>query len=75
MCIYAFDVCFLVFCILAEDEEETIEAQEKVEGNVDHAEELDDLTREGRYSLMLSLLLLIWTLSIRHCKSEKEHPS
>lgn len=31
----------------AEDEEDTIAAQEKVEGNVDHAEELDDLAREG----------------------------
>lgn len=33
---------------LAEDEEDTIAAQEKVEGNVNHAEELDDLAREGR---------------------------
>ncbi|XP_044194585.1 helicase SRCAP isoform X1 [Thunnus albacares] len=31
----------------AEDEEDTIAAQEKVEGNVDHAEELDDLAKEG----------------------------
>uniref|UniRef100_H3CXJ7 Snf2-related CREBBP activator protein n=1 Tax=Tetraodon nigroviridis TaxID=99883 RepID=H3CXJ7_TETNG len=30
----------------AEDEEDTIAAQEKVEGNVDHAEELDDLAKE-----------------------------
>ncbi|KAF7664965.1 hypothetical protein LDENG_00158810 [Lucifuga dentata] len=35
----------------AEDEEDTIAAQEKVEGNVDHAEELDDLTREGDMSI------------------------
>lgn len=33
---------------LAEDEENTIAAQEKVEGNVDHTEELDDLAREGK---------------------------
>lgn len=31
----------------AEDEEDTIADQEKVEGNVNHAEELDDLAREG----------------------------
>lgn len=31
----------------AQDEEDTIAAQEKVEGQVDHAEELDDLAREG----------------------------
>ncbi|XP_057681895.1 helicase SRCAP [Corythoichthys intestinalis] len=31
----------------AEDEEDTIAAQEKVEGDVDHAEELDDLAKEG----------------------------
>ncbi|XP_044035906.1 helicase SRCAP isoform X2 [Siniperca chuatsi] len=35
----------------AEDEEDTIAAQEKVEGNVDHAEELDDLAREGDMSV------------------------
>uniref|UniRef100_A0A667X9C1 Snf2 related CREBBP activator protein n=1 Tax=Myripristis murdjan TaxID=586833 RepID=A0A667X9C1_9TELE len=35
----------------AEDEEDTIAAQEKVEGNVDHAEELDDLAREGDMSI------------------------
>lgn len=34
---------------LAEDEEDTIAAQEKVEGNFDHTEELDDLAREGRF--------------------------
>lgn len=39
---------FLFFFFLAEDEEDTIAAQEKVEGNVDHAAELDDLTREGK---------------------------
>uniref|UniRef100_A0A3P9JQC8 Snf2-related CREBBP activator protein n=1 Tax=Oryzias latipes TaxID=8090 RepID=A0A3P9JQC8_ORYLA len=35
----------------AEDEEDTIAAQEKREGNVDHAEELDDLNREGEMSI------------------------
>ncbi|XP_059180034.1 helicase SRCAP isoform X2 [Centropristis striata] len=35
----------------AEDEEDTIAAQEKVEGNVDHGEELDDLAREGDMSV------------------------
>ncbi|XP_037546884.1 helicase SRCAP [Nematolebias whitei] len=35
----------------AEDEEDTIAAQEKVEGHVNHAEELDDLAREGDMSL------------------------
>ncbi len=44
-----FDVIFVLwlFPFSAEDEEDTIAAQEKVEGNVDHAEELDDLAREG----------------------------
>lgn len=31
----------------AEDEEETIDAEEKLEGDVDHSKELDDLTTEG----------------------------
>lgn len=35
----------------AEDQEDTIAAQEKVEGDVNHAEELDDLAREGRVLL------------------------
>ncbi|CAG5903415.1 unnamed protein product [Menidia menidia] len=35
----------------AEDEEDTIAAQEKVEGNVNHAEELDDLAKEGDMSM------------------------
>ncbi|KAM8889636.1 uncharacterized protein srcap isoform 1-T1 [Synchiropus picturatus] len=35
----------------AEDEEDTIAAQEKVEGNVDHTEELGDLAREGDMSI------------------------
>ncbi|XP_058477545.1 helicase SRCAP [Solea solea] len=35
----------------AEDEEDTIAAQEKVEGTVDHAEELDDLAKEGDMSI------------------------
>lgn len=43
-------ILFIYFSswFLAEDEEDTIAAQEKVEGNVNHAEELDDLAREGR---------------------------
>uniref|UniRef100_A0A672H9V4 Snf2-related CREBBP activator protein n=1 Tax=Salarias fasciatus TaxID=181472 RepID=A0A672H9V4_SALFA len=40
----------------AEDEEDTIAAQEKVEGNVNHAEELDDLAREGEHMSMEELL-------------------
>ncbi|KAM8836394.1 uncharacterized protein srcap isoform 1-T2 [Spinachia spinachia] len=35
----------------AQDEEDTIAAQEKVEGQVDHAEELDDLAKEGDLSV------------------------
>ncbi|XP_030256972.1 helicase SRCAP isoform X4 [Sparus aurata] len=35
----------------AEDEEDTIAAQEKVEGNLNHEEELDDLAREGDMSV------------------------
>ncbi|CAL8260066.1 unnamed protein product [Arctogadus glacialis] len=35
----------------AEDQEDTIDAQEKVEGTVDHAEELDDLAKEGDMSM------------------------
>ncbi|XP_031416506.1 helicase SRCAP isoform X2 [Clupea harengus] len=35
----------------AEDEEETIEAQEAVEGDGNHDEELDDLTKEGEMSM------------------------
>ncbi|XP_041830226.1 helicase SRCAP isoform X2 [Melanotaenia boesemani] len=35
----------------AEDEEDTIAAQEKVEGNVNHKEELDDLAKEGDMSI------------------------
>ncbi|XP_030631002.1 helicase SRCAP [Chanos chanos] len=35
----------------AEDEEETIEAQEMIEGDGDHAEELDDLAKEGEMSM------------------------
>lgn len=42
------DVFFPPIIFLAADEEDTIAAQEKVEGNVDHTEELDDLAREGR---------------------------
>uniref|UniRef100_A0A8C2E4G5 Snf2-related CREBBP activator protein n=1 Tax=Cyprinus carpio TaxID=7962 RepID=A0A8C2E4G5_CYPCA len=35
----------------AEDEEDTIAAQEVIEGDGDHAEELDDLAREGEISM------------------------
>ncbi|XP_035000891.2 helicase SRCAP isoform X2 [Hippoglossus stenolepis] len=35
----------------AEDEEDTIAAQEKVEGDLNHAEELDDLAKEGDLSV------------------------
>uniref|UniRef100_A0A8C3B2L7 Snf2-related CREBBP activator protein n=1 Tax=Cyclopterus lumpus TaxID=8103 RepID=A0A8C3B2L7_CYCLU len=35
----------------ARDEEDTIAAQEKVEGNLDHAEELDDLAKEGVHAV------------------------
>uniref|UniRef100_H3AHV5 Snf2 related CREBBP activator protein n=1 Tax=Latimeria chalumnae TaxID=7897 RepID=H3AHV5_LATCH len=35
----------------AQDEEETIEAQEVLEGDVDHAAELDDLVKEGELSM------------------------
>ncbi|KAL6475282.1 hypothetical protein MHYP_G00163220 [Metynnis hypsauchen] len=35
----------------AEDVEDTIEAQERVEGDGDHAEELDDLVKEGEMSI------------------------
>ncbi|XP_051530185.1 helicase SRCAP-like isoform X2 [Myxocyprinus asiaticus] len=35
----------------AEDEEDTIAAQEKIEGDGDHAEEIDDLAREGEMSM------------------------
>ncbi|XP_016313913.1 helicase SRCAP-like isoform X2 [Sinocyclocheilus anshuiensis] len=35
----------------AEDEEDTIAAQEVIEGDGDHAEELDDLAREGEMSM------------------------
>nr|XP_055032950.1 helicase SRCAP isoform X2 [Misgurnus anguillicaudatus] len=35
----------------AEDEEDTIAAQEIIEGDGDHADELDDLTREGEMSM------------------------
>lgn len=37
----------------AEDQEDTIAAQEKVEGDVNHAEELDDLAREGTVGFLL----------------------
>ncbi|XP_036428721.1 helicase SRCAP isoform X2 [Colossoma macropomum] len=35
----------------AEDVEDTIEAQERIEGDGDHAEELDDLAKEGEMSI------------------------
>uniref|UniRef100_A0AAQ5XDA2 Snf2-related CREBBP activator protein n=1 Tax=Amphiprion ocellaris TaxID=80972 RepID=A0AAQ5XDA2_AMPOC len=52
--IKSFPACISViyFCLFsAEDEEDTIAAQEKVEGNVDHAVELDDLAKEGDMSI------------------------
>lgn len=45
-------VCCSSAVVPAEDQEDTIDAQEKVEGNVDHAEELDDLAKEGRAVLL-----------------------
>lgn len=53
----------------AEDEEETIEAQEAVEGDGNHDEELDDLTKEGNFNahilfnffLFLTMLVGTWT--------------
>lgn len=48
-CIYNGNDCGInIFCpFSAEDEEDTIADQEKVEVNVDHAEELNDLAKEG----------------------------
>lgn len=40
---------YSVFPFSAKDEEDTIDDQEKVEGDVNHAEELDDLAREGTW--------------------------
>lgn len=37
-----------LFFSSAEDEEDTIAAQEVIEGDGDHVEELDDLAREGK---------------------------
>lgn len=48
----ALNECFLS-PFQAEDEEDTIAAQEKVEGNVDHAEELDDLAKEGKFMFLI----------------------
>ncbi len=42
----------------AEDEEDTIAAQEVIEGDGDHAEELDDLTREGIYFLGIAVFFI-----------------
>lgn len=39
-------ICPCLWCS-AEDEEDTIAAQEVVEGEADHAGELDDLAKEG----------------------------
>jgi len=52
------------FLFPAEDEEDTIAAQEKVEGTVNHAEELDDLAKEGRF---LSLIFLCICLGFKSC--------
>lgn len=38
---------FTSFSFLAEDEEDTIAAEEQLEGEVDHAMELSELAREG----------------------------
>lgn len=38
---------FALFSFLAEDEEDTIAAEEQLEGEVDHAMELSELAREG----------------------------
>uniref|UniRef100_A0A8C9VXF1 Snf2-related CREBBP activator protein n=1 Tax=Scleropages formosus TaxID=113540 RepID=A0A8C9VXF1_SCLFO len=43
----------------AKDEEETIEAQEIVEGDTDHSEELGDLAREGRLCGVSAVLYLV----------------
>lgn len=45
-----------LFTLSAEDEEETIAAQEKIEGSVNHVEELDDLAKEGRCNCDLVML-------------------
>lgn len=49
----------------AEDEEDTIAAQEKVEGNVDHAEELDDLAKEGTSILNMYIYSFLASLKSR----------
>lgn len=41
----------MTLLFLAEDEEETIDAEEKLEGEVDHSKELDDLAKEGSEEL------------------------
>ena len=41
---------FALFSFLAEDEEDTIAAEEQLEGEVDHAMELSELAREGDIS-------------------------
>lgn len=45
-CEYCVIICPCLWCS-AEDEEDTIAAQEVVEGEADHAGELDDLAKEG----------------------------
>ena len=45
--------CVCSMLVTAEDQEDTIDAQEKVEGTVDHAEELDDLAKEGTVLLVI----------------------
>lgn len=42
-----FPLILLHFFFLAEDEEDTIAAEEQLEGEVDHAMELSELAREG----------------------------
>ncbi|KAG8431409.1 hypothetical protein GDO86_018871 [Hymenochirus boettgeri] len=61
----------------AEDEEETIEAEEELEGQVDHAEELSDLAREGEMSLeeLLQKYSLVQTNEENFDLSEESHLS
>lgn len=41
------DIDSILFSSLAEDEEDTIAAEEQLEGDIDHAMELRELAREG----------------------------
>ena len=59
--------------ISAEDEEDTIAAQEVAEGAGDHAEELDDLAKEGRFFPPLHLHLFFLKPFICIKQSEPDH--